>query len=76
MLHGAVDRLLAVERALGDVRFARRLLTERIDVDAWRGPARSAFDEARSELPALVRAAEEAVERERVHALLQLAAGG
>jgi hypothetical protein len=74
-MHGAGDRLLAVERALDDVRFAQRLLLERIDIDAWRGPARSAFDEARTELPALVRSAEEAVERERARTLLLLAIG-
>jgi hypothetical protein len=75
-MQGAVDRLLAIERALDDVRFAHRLLTERVDVDQWRGPARSAFDDARIELPALVRAAESALERERGRALLRLTSGG
>jgi hypothetical protein len=74
-MQGAVDRLLALERALDDVRFAGRLLTERVDVDEWRGPARTAFDAAGSELPALLRSAEEALERERGRALLLLAAG-
>ena len=71
-MQGTVDRLLAIDRALDDVRFAHRLLTERIDVDEWRGPARSAFDAARSELPALVRSAEAALERERDRAVLGL----
>ncbi len=71
-MQGAVDRLLAIERALEDVRFAHRLLTERIDVNEWRGPARSAFDTARSELPALIRSAEAALEREQSRALLRL----
>ena len=75
-VQGAVERLAAIERALDDVRFASRLLTERIDVDEWRGPARSAFDTARSELPALIRSAEAALERERDRALLRLGADG
>ena len=75
-MQGDADRLLAIERALDDVRFARRLLTERIDVDEWRGPARNAFDTARSELPALIRSAEAALEQERGRALLRLSAGG
>ena len=74
-MQGGVDRLLAIERALEDVRFAHRLLTERVDVDEWRGPAKSAFEAARSELPALVRTAEAALERERGRALLRLHAG-
>ena len=74
-MQGALDRMLAIERALDDVRFAHRLLTERIDVDEWRGPARSAFDAARSELPALVRSAEAALDRARDRALLGLASG-
>jgi hypothetical protein len=75
-MEGAVDRFLAIERALDDVRFAHRLLTGRVDVDGWRGPARTAFDAARSELPSLLRSAEAALERERGRALLLLAAGG
>ena len=74
-MQGAVDRLLAVERALDDVRFAERLLLDRIDVDSWRGPARTAFDAARSDLPALLRTALNALERERCRAQLAVTAG-
>ena len=74
-MQAAVDRLRALERALDDVRFAHRLLSDRVDVDEWRGPARTAFDEARRDLPALLRSAEAALERERARALLLLAAG-
>ena len=74
-MQGALDRLLAVERALDDVRFAERLLLDRIDVDSWRGPARSAFDAARSDLPALVTIAHAALERERCRSQLAVTAG-
>ena len=66
----SVNRLLALGRALDDVRFASALLTGRLDPGAWRGPARRAFDEAGRELPELVRAAEAALERERQRSLL------
>ena len=74
-MQAAVDRLLELERALDDVRFAHSLLTDRVDVDGWRGPARSAFDDARRDLPALLRSAEESLDREHARALLLLAAG-
>jgi hypothetical protein len=75
-MQGALDRVLAVERALDDVRFAERLLLDRIDVGSWRGPAREAFDSARNDLPALLRCAAAALERERGRALLAVAADG
>jgi hypothetical protein len=75
-MESTVDRVLAIDRALSEVRSAHRLLTERIDVDAWRGPARSAFDSASSELPVLVGTAESALERARDAAMLLLSAEG
>jgi hypothetical protein len=75
-MQGSVDRLLRIERALDDVRFAHAVLTEQVDVGEWRGPARSAFDAALSELPGVVGFAESVLDRERERTLLLLAAGG
>jgi hypothetical protein len=67
-----LDRLLAVDRALHDVRFAQLLLLDPAENGAWRGPAHDAFLEALETIRGLLRIAETALERERTRAQLAL----
>ncbi|MDQ4138127.1 MAG: hypothetical protein M3116_04695 [Actinomycetota bacterium] len=69
-----VERMLAIERALDDVRFAERMLLDPDEPASWRGPARDAFVQAAGELPGFLRSAEAALERERTRALLAVRA--
>jgi hypothetical protein len=70
-----LDRLLSLDRALDDVRFADRTLIDREVFASWRGPARDAFVEAFDALPPLLRSAAAALERERRAAALVLLDG-
>ena len=67
-----LDRLLAVDRALEDVRFAERTLVDREVFASWRGPARDAFVVAFDALQPLLESAEAALEQERRRAALVL----
>jgi hypothetical protein len=68
----ALDRLLALDRALDDVRSAERALGGRGELASWRGPAHAAFVRAFDEIPPLLRSAGAALERDRARALLAL----
>ena len=69
-----LDRLLALDRALQNVRFAERMLVDREVFASWRGPASQAFAEAFDALPELLRSAAVALDRDRDRTMLALRA--
>ncbi|MFC0680376.1 hypothetical protein ACFFGH_21295 [Lysobacter korlensis] len=69
-----LDRLIALERALDDVRIAVRMLPDGAAFSSWRGPAHDAFVQAFSGLPGLLHSAAASLDRERSRALLELRA--
>lgn len=69
-MQGGVERLLALDRAIDEVRFAERLLLPSVGPGCWRGPASDAFVRASDELPLLLHRAATALERERTRTAL------